>query len=122
MSMFSHRFLYALSLILQEKIAFPEEEIFLDGEVLENDKNIHLYTDRSLYIIQQGEVEIYFNKTNFVFKTLGVDSYFGEISFYSDQPRTASARSVDFANLFIIKRQDFIKLINNFPRDKEKFF
>ena len=122
MSMFSDRFMYSLSIILQEKITIPEEEIFLDGEVLENDKNIHLYTDRSLYFMQQGEVEIYFNKTNFVFKTLGVDSYFGEISFYSDQPRTASARSVDFANLFIIKRQDFINLINNFPRDKEKFF
>ena len=122
MSMFSDRFMYSLSIILQEKITIPEEEIFLDGEVLENDKNIHLYTDRSLYFIQQGQVEIYFDKTNLVFKTLGVDSYFGEISFYSDQPRTASARSVDFANLFIIKRQDFINLINNFPRDKEKFF
>ena len=122
MNMFSDRFMYSLSIILQEKITIPEEEIFLDGEVLENDKNIHLYTDRSLYFIQQGQVEIYFDKTNLVFKTLGVDSYFGEISFYSDQPRTASARSVDFANLFIIKRQDFINLINNFPRDKEKFF
>ena len=122
MSMFSHRFMYALSLILQEKIAIPEEQIFMDGNVLEDGKDIHLYTDRSLYFIQQGQVEIYFDKTNLVFKTLGFDSYFGEISFYSDQPRTASARSVDFANLFIIKRQDFINLINNFPRDKEKFF
>ena len=67
MNMFSDRFMYSLSIILQEKITIPEEEIFLDGEVLENDKNIHLYTDRSLYIIQQGEVEIYFYKTNHVF-------------------------------------------------------
>ena len=67
MNMFSDRFMYSLSIILQERLADPEEEIFLDGEVLENDKNIHLYTDRSLYFIQQGEVEIYFNKTNLVF-------------------------------------------------------
>ena len=67
MSMFSHRFMYALSLILQEKIAIPEEQIFMDGNVLEDGKDIHLYTDRSLYFIQQGEIEIFFNKTNFVF-------------------------------------------------------
>ena len=52
MNMFSDRFMYSLSIILQERLADPEEEIFLDGEVLENDKNIHLYTDRSLYFIQ----------------------------------------------------------------------
>ena len=104
MSMFSDRFMYSLSIILQEKIAIPEEQIFMDGNVLEDGKDIHLYTDRSLYFIQQGQVEIYFDKTNLVFKTLGVDSYFGEISFYSDQPRTASARSIDFSNLITIKR------------------
>ena len=67
MNMFSDRFMYSLSLILQEKIAIPEEEIFLDRNVLEDGQDIHLYTDRSLYFIQQGEVEIYFNKTNLVF-------------------------------------------------------
>jgi len=40
---------------------------------------------------------------------LGKGDYFGEISFFSKSPRTASARTIDFVNLMSLSRKDLLE-------------
>lgn len=46
--------------------------------------------------------------------------YFGELSFFTGNPRSASAESLDFSSLISIKRSDFITVIKNSSYDYEK--
>lgn len=48
--------------------------------------------------------------------------YFGEVSFFSDKPRSASARSHDFSNIFVVNQKSFIDLCRKYPNDCERFF
>jgi CRP-like cAMP-binding protein len=50
------------------------------------------------------------------------DSFFGEIQFFSGQPRNCSALVVESCKIFSIKRESFIELLEDFPEDKERFF
>lgn len=47
-------------------------------------------------------------------------SNFGDIGFFTGI-RTACAKTSEFSDLFVIYRNDFLKLISKFPKDKEKF-
>lgn len=38
---------------------------------------------------------------------------FGEIGFFANTPRSASAKCEDFVNLFILRRSKFVKLLEN---------
>ena len=44
--------------------------------------------------------------------------YFGEIEFFSEQPRTASAKSITFSNVFILSKQEFLTTMDRFYADK----
>ena len=106
----------------------PEELIYDEGAV----------EDPSIYFIMKGEVEIYSNKTisqketaqpqsnnkEIPLKRLQPGEFFGEIGFFTGNPRLASARSRDFTTLFSIKRSDFIGILNSqesFIDDYDKF-
>ncbi|KAL4468857.1 hypothetical protein ABPG72_008784 [Tetrahymena utriculariae] len=49
------------------------------------------------------------------------DSMFGEISFFSGLPRTASARSLKTSTIYKINRQAFINLLKNYEEDFERY-
>jgi len=100
------------TLIMKEKIFSPEDPVFLEGE---ND-------DLSMFIIHTGRVEIFNFSSQSFLKTLVKGHYFGEISFFTGQPRSASVRSTDFSALYLVKRNEFIELMDEFPLEREKFF
>lgn len=77
---------------MEDKLFFPEEIIFLEVPAITND----------LYLIQKGNVDIYFMKTNIVIDNKIKNDYFGEISFYSNQLRSASAISRTFSHIFVL--------------------
>ena len=52
---------------------------------------------------------------------LKIGQTFGELSFFSDQARSCNARSIDFTTAYIIKREEFLKLLKKHPLDYEKF-
>ena len=55
-----------------------------------------------MFIIKSGIVDIFYKKTGIVVDQKTRNDYFGEISFYSNMPRSASSRSVNFASIFQI--------------------
>ena len=58
----------------------------------------------SLYFIQSGSVAIFHDETGVSLAELGAKETFGEVAFFSDQPRCASARTLDFVELQALER------------------
>jgi CRP-like cAMP-binding protein len=47
------------------------------------------------------------------------NQFFGEIGFFADIQRTASVETIDFVNLLVVKRSDFIKISSFHNNDME---
>ncbi|CAD8113839.1 unnamed protein product [Paramecium sonneborni] len=98
--------------IMREKVFCPQEIIFDENE----------QDNYDIFMIQSGEVDIYFQKTNITVDKKGKNEFFGEISFYSGQKRTASAKSVDFSNIFIINSINFLNLARSNSNEVQTYF
>jgi CRP-like cAMP-binding protein len=73
----------------------------------------------SFYIIQNGEVTIskeFGPEHKKVLAVLGPGSIFGEMAFFSDSPRTAHATCSMDSVLLVLKRDSFMKFINDEPK------
>lgn len=47
-------------------------------------------------------------------KDLGVGDSFGEIGFFTDNPRLLSAKSRDYCEFYIIDKKDFLKIAEDY--------
>ena len=72
-----------------------------------------------LFFIVGGTVEVFHRQTKTMYKLLGSQYYFGEISFFCGTPRSASVKSFDYCELLSFHSLDFKRILNNHPRDKE---
>mmetsp|Transcript_13863 Transcript_13863/g.2223 ORF Transcript_13863/g.2223 Transcript_13863/m.2223 type:complete len:113 (+) Transcript_13863:113-451(+) len=68
-----------------------------------------------MYFIQHGKVNIFHKATKSSFQELGAMQYFGEISFFTENPRCASAKCLDYADLLTISRTEMDILLQKFP-------
>ncbi|CAD8099233.1 unnamed protein product [Paramecium primaurelia] len=98
--------------ILFEQTAQRDEYIIIE----DNRKNSH-----HLDFIQDGLINIVLPKTRQVVAKLPNKQIFGEINFFGNVGRTASVKSEGFSILFILKRDDFLQILQKYPKDFEKF-
>jgi hypothetical protein len=75
----------------------------------------------TLFLITSGSVEVYHEKTNTSFTELSEGHLFGEISFFTGEPRKSSVKSLEYSELFSLSKFDFIQTINSIPKDREIF-
>lgn len=106
------------------KMVYEMKEINLTpGDVIFRENGIE---DQNLYIVRDGEIELYIDntrgdrKTNSL-KILKKGAYFGELSLFSNLPRSSSAKSISFSSLFVIKQDNFINILKENPDDYERF-
>ena len=102
--------------IMKEMRYTPGDLIFLKDET----------ENKALYIIRKGEVEIFLETPKSVnpvtvLKKLKEGDVFGELAFFSNNCRTACARSTDFTTVFMIRQEDFISIIRKYNKDFEKY-
>lgn len=73
-----------------------------------------------MYFILKGKVQLLItgsgkNQRNrnqkTVLRDLNEDSVFGELSFFTGKERNCTAQSKDFTTMFLIKREDFLKIL-----------
>jgi len=102
-------FIGQLSKLLETETFAPGDVIFESGEV-----------STTLYFIQNGRVDVYHQVTNSSFRELRSKQFFGEIAFFTEKPRCASVRCMDFVDLFGLQRRDLEQVAEKFPVSKEK--
>jgi hypothetical protein len=86
-------------------------EIFAPGDTI-FDENERSY---KIYFVVNGLVDIYHKKSNSSFTELRKNGFFGDISFFSGHPRTASARCIMFTDLLAVDRNDVTSLLQKTP-------
>jgi voltage-gated potassium channel len=68
-----------------------------------------------MYFISNGSVEIVDEEKGIVFATLSEGSYFGEMALLFATKRSASAKALDFCDLYRLDRSQFMHIINRYP-------
>ncbi|KAM3133635.1 hypothetical protein pb186bvf_014322 [Paramecium bursaria] len=92
--------------------AYPDEYIIQEDE--------HL--DKHIYFIQNGSVNIVLIRNNQHVIQLERNEYFGEIGFFTDQKRTASAQSLHFTSLVYIDKKEFLLTLKDYQNDLQIFY
>lgn len=88
------------------------------------DDNIIIEDDPGgkIFFIVKGKVAILHRKTRTYIKDLGKDDFFGEIGFFSEKARQATAKSRDFTNLLVLDHDSFEKKTEEFRKTMHRFY
>lgn len=106
-TIYEEHFLSQLTKTLESETYAPGDIIIEEGEM-----------SSKIYFIQNGKIDIYHHLTKSTIAELGAKKYFGEISFFLETPRCASAKCIDFVDLLSISRFNLNVLLEKFPEAK----
>ncbi len=73
-----------------------------------------------MYFIKRGEVEAFSEKTGQVYRTMSAGSFFGEIALLYSSRRTAAVKTLTYCELFVLYKDDFQQVLNNYPHFSER--
>lgn len=107
---------------LRNIISIMKEVRFTPGDIIFTKYEL----SNSLYILRRGEVELFMERSHSfneptVLKKLKPGEIFGELSFFTNNERMTSARSTDFTNVFMIKQEDFLNILQKNPKDFQRY-
>jgi CRP/FNR family cyclic AMP-dependent transcriptional regulator len=76
-----------------------------------------------MFIIESGRVEVLLTRGEVVLllSELGESSFFGEVAFLTDKPRSATVKAKTDCRLLVLKKQDFMEIVNENPKVAAKF-
>ena len=72
----------------------------------------------SLYIIESGHVHIKLTSEDgreVVLNSPGPGTYFGDLSLFDGEPRSADAVAVEESHLVVLERRDFLRFLSDYP-------
>jgi hypothetical protein len=75
---------------------------------------------QEMYFIKRGEVEAFSEKTGRVYRQMSAGSFFGEIALIYSSRRTASVKTLTYCELFVLYKDDFEQVLNNYPQFSER--
>lgn len=101
---FESNFIAQLAHTLINETFAPGDTIIEEGEMT-----------TKMYFIMNGKVIIYHNFTKSFIRELGDKEHFGEISFFTEHPRCASVKCLDFLDVLSLTRLNLSCLIEKFP-------
>ncbi|MBI5584330.1 MAG: cyclic nucleotide-binding domain-containing protein [Deltaproteobacteria bacterium] len=96
-------FIEEVALNLKPDVYTPGEYVFKEGRPA-----------RRMYLVIKGVLEVV-RKDGTVINVLKEGNFFGEIALFTDQPRTASVRAVTYCDLYILEKDVFLYLLEQFP-------
>ena len=88
---------------LKPVIFTPNDMLFYEGDQA-----------HSMYFVGKGLIKITRNSTHLI--TMGDGSFVGEIALLLDQPRSASARSLGYSDLYQLNKDDFEHILLEHPK------
>jgi CRP/FNR family cyclic AMP-dependent transcriptional regulator len=80
-------------------------------------------TGDEMFIIESGRVEIYLVRGDVVLlmTELQESFFFGEMSIMTDKPRSVTAKAKTDTRLLVLKKRDFLDVVNENPKVAAKF-
>jgi glucose-6-phosphate 1-dehydrogenase len=96
-------FLHGLTLVLRPVVHAAGDDIVRKGEL-----------GSELYFVARGEVDVLVDGGG-VLRTLGPGSFFGEKGLILSSPRTATVRARTQCDLYVLDRQDFLRVLRDEP-------
>lgn len=105
---YSGSFLKYLSYQMKIEAFAPGDLIFKEGEM-----------SAVIYYLCGGLVQIYHEDTKTVFKDIKKSKYFGEIAFFLNKPRTASAMCLKFSEFLTLDRSVLFNVLYARPKEME---
>jgi Cyclic nucleotide-binding domain len=96
-------FIEEVALNLKPDVYTPGEFVFRIGQAA-----------KRMYFVIRGRLEV-LNKEGAVVNTLKDGDFFGEIALFTDQPRTASIKTLTYCDLYILDKDVFEYLLERFP-------
>jgi len=72
------------------------------------------------YFIRKGEVAVVDEETNSPVRTLAPGEYFGEIALVTNQPRTATIRTVSPVEVAVLSKENFLNMMRLLPTTEEE--
>ncbi|EAR87356.2 cyclic nucleotide-binding domain protein (macronuclear) [Tetrahymena thermophila SB210] len=115
---FSYGFLQLLAQFITEKKYLEDDLLYHQDEQEE---------DQYLYYVEQGEVQLYYdmqfynNGQGIPIQSIESGNFIGLYEFFSGEKKHESARCIELTNVFAVSRNDFLKIIKNFPEDYQKY-
>ncbi|EKT85267.1 cyclic nucleotide-binding domain-containing protein [Leptospira santarosai] len=92
-----------------------KHHIFLPGDIIFRKGDI----GHNLYILSEGKVEILSKNDTEVIATLSEGQFFGEFALVTEEPRSATVRSVGISELYTLSKEDFLRVLNLYPGFKD---
>ena len=112
---FSEEFLQNIVLKMKSKLFSPDEIIFEDFN-----------SNSSIFFIAQGKAKIIYNnkcegkKEHLIYEVRAGETI-GELNLISKDENKLICKSSSFSSIYLISKNDFLKTLDLFPDDKEKF-
>lgn len=99
---------------LSKIVEYLEEKKYEKGEIIFEEGS----PGNSLFIINRGRVEVRLKRGDLVLVLAELDdsSFFGELSLISDAPRSATCTALKDTTLYLLRREDFWKIVEKDPR------
>ena len=72
------------------------------------------------YFIRKGEVAVIDEETDSPVSTLAAGEYFGEIALVTNQPRTATVRTVSPVEVAVLGKENFLNMMRLMPSTEEE--
>ena len=120
------RILKNIKLFEDFEIEFLSEITFIFGQVTYMvDDNIIIEDDDpggKMFFIVKGKVAILHRKSRTYIKDLGKDDFFGEIGFFSEKQRQATAKSRDFTHLLVLDYDKFSEKTEEYKKTMHHFY
>lgn len=98
-----HELIEDLMHALEPRVFVPDEKIFRIGDEGE-----------AMYFIYKGKVEI-LGPHNSLIATLGEGAFFGEMALLEDRRRTATAKAIQYCDVYILRRDAFAHVCQKYP-------
>eukprot|EP00347_Sterkiella_histriomuscorum_P000865 403374225 len=100
---------FGLEVLSELTFYFQRQSFALDDHVFqEGDESLYLFS------IVQGKVGMIHKRTHTYLTELSVGDCFGEIGFFTDDPRMLTAKSRDYTQLYVIEKKDFMHIAENY--------
>ena len=99
---------FNLSFLSELTFLLKRESFSMNQTMLREDE----YGDR-LYYVTKGTVELIQKKTATFIAEVPVDSFIGEVAFFTGLPRSATAKSKTFTQVLTLYLNDFVEAAQN---------